>query len=163
MTSYFPFVPNVQAPFTFQPTLDRRQFAASVTWNLFGQRWYLNLSQQNGTPIFTLPLLGSPDGTAIESLTWDSGTATVVTALPHNYPVGSTVAVTISGCAPAAYNGLVLAFIVDGTTFTYPVTSITVDATQLGTQIYNLNLAAGYFDTSTLVYRASSSTFEVTP
>lgn len=163
MTTFFPFVPNVQAPFAFQPTLDGTAYAATVTWNLFGQRWYVNVNQQDGTLVFSLPLLGSPDGVAIESATWAFGIVTIVTARPHTYTVGQTVAVTISGCAPDAYNGVVLAFIVDALTFTYPLAANPGDITQLGAEIYNLNLSAGYFTTSTLIYRGSSQTFEVTP
>lgn len=163
MTSYFPFVPNVQAPFTFQPTLDQVQYLASVVWNLFGQRWYLQLTQQDGVPVFTKPLVGSPDGVPIESVSWAFGTVTAITERPHNYTVGQIVEVTISGCLPDAYNGVVLAFIVDGHTFTYELAADPGDATQLGSEIYNINFGAGYFTDSTLVFRESSQTFEVTP
>lgn len=159
----FPFITNTQAPFSFQPTLDNQTYTASVTWNLFGQRWYVNLNELTGERVFTLPLLGSPDGSAIETLTWSFGTATAITADPHGYTIGQTVALTVYGCAPDGYNGNVLAFIVDPVTFTYTVAADPGDSTKLGTQIYNINLAAGYFDTSTLVYRVSSQTFEVTP
>lgn len=163
MTQVFPFVPNVQAPFAFQPTLDRLGYTATVTWNLFGQRWYLNVNELTGGLVFSLPLLGSPDGTDIESVAWAFGKVTAKTARPHNYTVGLTVQVTISGCAPDAYNGTVAAYIVDVDTFTYQVAANPGDATLLGAQIYNIDMAAGYFDASTLVYRESSQTFEVTP
>lgn len=163
MTTYFKFVPNVQSPFTFQPTLDRQQFSAKVAWNLFGQRWYLTVSQLTGAPVFTVPLLGSPDGAAVESATWAVGIVTAVTSKPHGYTTGETVSITVSGFAPSAYNGTVLAFIVDAVTFTYPITGNPGAVTQLGSQIYDLNLAAGYFTDSTLVFRESNQTFEVIP
>jgi hypothetical protein len=162
VTTYFQFTPNVVAPFTFQPTLDGEQYTAVVTWNLFGQRWYITVSTITGDPVFTLPLIGSPDGVSIQSISWAFGTVKVVTARPHHYTIGQTVLITISGCAPDAYNGVVLASIVDAVTFTYKLASNPGDTTQLGSEIYNINIAAGYF-TSTLVYRESSKTFEVNP
>ena len=163
MTQLFPFVPNTQSPFTFQPTLDGLPYAASVTWNLMGQRWYLNITQLNGTPILTQANIGSPDGVAIQSIDWAHGVVTVVTALPHQYTVGQVIDVTISGCLPDAYNGLVEAFIVDKVTFTYQLAMDPGDATQLGNEMYNINLIENYFDASTLVFRQSSQTCEVTP
>lgn len=163
MTTYFPFVPNSQAPFSFQPTLDGDNYAATVTWNLFGQRWYLNVSQQSGGLVFSLPLLGSPDGTQLDSVSWSHGTVTAECKTPHGYALGTTVNVTITGCVPDAYNGVWPALIVDRLTFQFALASDAGSTTQLGQQIYNINIAAGYFTTSTLVFRASSQTFEVTP
>ena len=57
----FPFTPSKSATFTFRPTLDGDAYACSVTWNLFGQRWYVNCYDTSGNWIFTLPLIGSPD------------------------------------------------------------------------------------------------------
>lgn len=163
MTRYFQFLPNIQAPYTFQPVLDRRQYSASVTWNLYGQRWYLNLTQLNGTPVFTLPLIGSPDGVAIDSVSWSFDKVTAVTSRPHGYTIGQTVLLTLSGFLPAAYNGTVLVLIVDPVTFTYSLPGDPGDATQLGAEIYNNNLAGGYFSDSVFVFREASQTFEVTP
>lgn len=161
MVSYFPFVPNVQAPFTFQPILDGQLYAVTVTWNLFGQRWYVNVHQLSGTPVFSLPLIGSPDGVSVASVDWSFGTVTLVTSRPHGFTSGQVVEVTVSDCAPAAYNGTVAAFVVDGVTLTYPLSTDPGDATRLGSVVYNMNLAGGYFETSALVFRASNKTFEV--
>lgn len=163
MTTYFQFAPNVQAPYTFQPTLDGQGYTASVTWNLYGQRWYLNINQLTGPLIVARALLGSPDGTRIQSLTWASGAITAVTSEPHEYTTGQTIDITITGCAPDAYNGIVQALIVDAFSFKYSLASDPGDVTQLGAQIYNINLVAGYFSESTMVFRASNQVFEVTP
>lgn len=163
MTTYFPFVPNAQSPFEFQPTLDGQEYTAIVTWNLFGQRYYLNVNQLSGPLVFSLPLLGSPDGAGIQALSWSFGTATAVTAQPHGYMVGQTVLITISGCVPDSYNGTFPALIVDSVTFTYQIAADPGDPTALGTEIYNINLGGVYFTDSTLVFRQSSQTFEVTP
>ena len=58
MTTYN-FQPSSVAPYTFNPTLDGAVYSASVTWNLFGQRWYLNINQTNGPLIVSKPLISS--------------------------------------------------------------------------------------------------------
>lgn len=162
MAEVFQFTPTVQAPFTFQPTLDGSTYSAAVKWNLFGQRWYLIVTQLTGELVFCLPLLGSPDGTQIESIVWANGTARVTCASPHKYRINQTVNITVRGCLPDAYNGLVRAFIVDQLTFTYPITTDPGGASQFGIQTYDINIAGGYF-ASTVVYRESSKTIEINP
>lgn len=56
----FAFVPSSTSPFSFQPTFDGATYNVTVTWNIFGLRYYLNCSDMSGNPIFTLPLIGSP-------------------------------------------------------------------------------------------------------
>ena len=60
MTTYYDFIPNAATPFQFQPTLDGQVYTAIVTWNLFGQRWYLNLFDLAGNRILTIAMVGSP-------------------------------------------------------------------------------------------------------
>lgn len=62
MTTFVNFAPTAVAPFQFQPTLDGVIYNAIVRWNVFGQRWYVTVYQQDGTPIVTLPNIGSPLG-----------------------------------------------------------------------------------------------------
>lgn len=61
VTAVYDFQPSTSAPFQFQPTLDGQQYTAVVTWNLFGQRFYLNLYRLDGTRVLTLALVGAPD------------------------------------------------------------------------------------------------------
>lgn len=89
MTTYTAFTPTASAPFQFQPTFDGAVYTVIVTWNLFGQRYYVNVYTLSGTLVYSLPMIGSPPG-------------------------------------------------------------------------YDISLNAGYFD-STLVFRASSQQFEVSP
>jgi len=59
-TAYFDFtVPDV-GNFQFQPTLDGAVYNCIATWNMFGQRWYINCYDLNGVRIFSLPIIGSP-------------------------------------------------------------------------------------------------------
>lgn len=163
MTTYFPFVPSVQAPFTFQPVLDGRGYQASVRFNLFGQRWYLNVNQLTGELVFSLPLLGSPTGNSIESIVWENGTVEITVTGLLGFQIGQTVQLTISGCVPIVLNGIRPALIVDDDRFTFALTGDPGTATRLGRAVYNINMAAGYFDASTLIYRADSQVFEVSP
>lgn len=169
----FPFTPSSVAPFSFSPTLDGDTYNCTVIWNLFRSSnnqnggWYLNVFSSGGALIVSRALTGSPTGIALESLTWADGTATAETAAPHGYNVGSVVALTVSGCAPDAYNGLVNALITGPDTFSYPISADPGPCTTLGMVAYNINLIGGIPDkngnyfTSTLVFRQQSQQFEI--
>jgi hypothetical protein len=60
MTTYTQFSPSSTAPFQFQPTLGGNVYTLVVTWNIFGQRWYLNLYTSQQVPLYCAPLTGSP-------------------------------------------------------------------------------------------------------
>jgi len=62
VTIYYDFAPSASAPFQFQPTLDGNVYSVVVTWNLFGQRYYINIYDLSQTLIVCLPLIGSPSG-----------------------------------------------------------------------------------------------------
>ena len=62
MSTIIPFTPIRQAAFTFQPVLDGNTYNATVTWNLFGQRYYLDLYALDGTLVVSRALVGSPIG-----------------------------------------------------------------------------------------------------
>src|SRR6266566_2988171 len=75
---YFPFTPSVNAPFQFTPTLDGVQYQAVVTWNLYGQRYYVNLYALDGTLVFSLPLVGSTNWANVQlTTTYQSQFATI--------------------------------------------------------------------------------------
>lgn len=163
MTTYFQYVPNNTAPYEFQPTLDGQAYIATVTWSFFGVRYYVNLYQADGTLVFSLPLVGSPIGTAIQSLTWENGYVRAKTIEPHGLLMLATINLSVSNCAPAAYNGEVRGFVTKEDEVMYPLATNPGKATMLGRVDHNVNLAAGYFTESTLVYREPSQQFEVTP
>ena len=56
----FNFTPTATAPYQFQPTLDGALYTARILWNIFGQRWYLNLFANNGNRVLTIPVVASP-------------------------------------------------------------------------------------------------------
>jgi hypothetical protein len=163
MTTLTLFQPSVGSVFSFQPTLDGQQYIVSVPWGLAGQRWYISCTELNGTSVFYKALTGSPSGVDIESILWSLGVVTIVTSEAHGYKIGRTVSLSISGCSPAAYNGQFDCNIIDPMTFSYALASNPGSATALGIANYDINLAQGYFTTSTLVFREASQTFEVNP
>lgn len=165
MTTYFPFTPtkNTVPPFSFQPTLDGALYSAQVTWNMMRGGWYLNLYDLNSNLILAEAVISSPDGYSIVSLAWKNGAVTLVTTTTHGFKLLSTVDLVVSGCAPAAYNGEWQMFVVDRYTLQFPLVADPGGATQLGTVIYDVNMVKSYFETSSLVFRESSQTFEVNP
>lgn len=64
MTTLIPFQLNAQGnpPFRTIFTLDGQSVVGTVTWNIFGQRWYLSLTDQTGSNLWTGALVGSPPG-----------------------------------------------------------------------------------------------------
>lgn len=67
MTTLVQFLPNGQAspPFRTIFTLDGASVIGSVTWNIFGQRWYLSLTDQSGNNLWMGAMVGSPNGANI--------------------------------------------------------------------------------------------------
>lgn len=57
------------------------------------------------------------------SFAWSAGTVTVTTAAALPYTTGDKATLTISGAAPAGYNGTFLCDITGANTFTYPLAS----------------------------------------
>lgn len=55
-----PFLPSSDSPFQSSITLDGQGYIFYVKWNLFGQRYYVELYDNFGTMIFNLPLIESP-------------------------------------------------------------------------------------------------------
>jgi len=166
MTTFTTFAPSATVPFSFQPKLDGVQYQAVITWGLAGQRWYVNLYDQTGNLIFYLPLIGSPTAIQTSALSWDGvqSLVTVTTAIPHGIPIGFTVELTIVGVSPSAYNGIWNMFVTSPSTLTYPLAADPGgDATVNGNIGRDIDIAGGYFKTSTFVFREATQQFEVTP
>lgn len=62
MTTYVQLQLNQAAtpPFRTIFALDGASVIGTVTWNIFGQRWYLALTDQAGDNLWTGALVGSP-------------------------------------------------------------------------------------------------------
>ena len=77
MTTLISFPSNTTASLTFQATLDGTIYTCVTTWNMYGQRWYLNIYTLEQTLIVCTPLIGSPPDYDI-SLTAGYFTTTIV-------------------------------------------------------------------------------------
>lgn len=60
-TVYVPFNPAANSNFQFQATLDGNNYDIVANWNLFGQRYYVNIYTLAGDRVLTIPLIGSPN------------------------------------------------------------------------------------------------------
>lgn len=158
----YPFTPSQNAAPQFTPTFDGEQYAVSIPWSLFGQRYYVKCVDLNGNLIYNQALVESPPGQPIETLAWDEirQVANGVTAAPHGYKTAQTISLTIAGAAPDGYNGRFLVLITGPTTFAYPVAfdSDPGAATVAGILSYDIDMNGAYFDTP-LVFR--NNTFAV--
>lgn len=161
MTTY-KFTPSNTSAFNFQPTLDGVVYNIVVVWSLFGQRYYVNCYTNTGSLVFSVPLIGSLDSIHTQDAYWSNGVVVAQSEIPHNFKIGDIVNVSVVNFQPTGYNGIYQARVISDNKFSYDLTSDPGSITSLGDVQYNINLAAGYFN-STLVYRANSQTFEVSP
>lgn len=162
MTTYYTFQPSPAVAPTFQPTLDGVTYTVTLLWSLAGQRYYVQCQTLTGQVVFFLPLIGSATGTPVQSVSWAPNTVTATLLAPHGYTIGSIVNLTFDGMSPATYNGTFPCTITGPNTFTYTQASNPGALTALGIVEYNINIAAGYFNSS-LVYREANQQFEVSP
>lgn len=166
MTSYYTLTPTPNAPFQFSPTLDGNIYNVVVPFLAAGQRYYLNIYTLAGDLVAAVPVVASPVALNIEGIVWDQSTnsAILTTISPHNYSVGATLVLTVSGCVPDAYNGTFTCLVTSPTEISYTLPSGYPGAvTTLGAIGKNINLVAGYFTTSTMVFREGMNYFEVSP
>ena len=162
MTTFYQFAPSSAAPYSFQPTLDGDVYNCTVTWNLFGVRYFLNVNALDGTLIMSRGLVASPVGVAIQNIQWANGAAMVTTAKPHGYRVGSIIDLTLTDNVPVAYSGQFECLITGSGTFTLFVAPNPGQPTQLGNASYGINLVGQYFNTTQIVFRDGTQQFEVT-
>lgn len=163
MTTIIPVAFSLNQVPEYQVTLDNQEYNLTLTWNLYAQRYYVNCQDLDNTLVFSLPLVGSPPGQVVQSLTWVSGEVSIVTDNPHGYRPGTTVRLTLSDAVPSGYSGEYDMLVTGASNlkFSLPVNPGT--ATGPGNLYTNLDLAWGYFETSVLVWRPSSNQLEVTP
>jgi hypothetical protein len=64
MTTTIPFNPSNASnpPFSTPLTLDGASYVGNVTWNVYGQRWYMTIADTSGNVIWTGAMIGSPLG-----------------------------------------------------------------------------------------------------
>jgi len=160
MTSYFPFQSSRSSAPLFMPTLDGQVYQCIVTWNIFGQRYYVNCYDGSGVRVFTVPMLETSAGHNIQMMSWDveKRQVTAICAKPHGLRIGSVVDLTIVGCVPATYNGAYACTVLDVASFSYQLTYDPGTSVAPGSADYLISMTAGYFNT-TMIFR--NGQFEV--
>lgn len=162
MTSY-PFTPSPLQNQVFNPILGGNTYTATITWNLFGQRWYLNLTDSGGNLIISTAVVSSQDPQQITSISWDGNVVTIETAVPHWIPLGALAQVYLSANVPDDYNGMVTVTAAGPTTLTYELDTDPGQNTVLGNFGSVVDLSAGLVPGSMLLYYASTGAFATTP
>lgn len=162
MTTYFPLVISSQQAPAFTPTFDNVQYRVVVTWNIAGQRFYINIYTMSNQLIVAKALTQTESSLTLETLAWDQNNNVVdaVTSLPHGWTVGNVVNLTISNANPDVYNGEFPCLITGPNTFTYPLDEFPDYCLAPGNVGYFNSLTDGYFN-STMIFR--NNMFEVSP
>ena len=187
MTTIVQFNPQPTSVFRFSPVLDGITYSATVTWNVYGQRYYLNIYTVDGTLKLSIPLIGSPDSGFVESVQ-ETVTTVVFVANTINgafraYPITAVnvdqliINMSLSGTGVQSQsllsstgtdgNGFYMQFT---KSFTQSVTGNELTLTfvqrtslwipSVDGNMGDINLTNGYFDTP-IIYRATSKNFEI--
>jgi len=61
MTTFISFNPSPSANFQFSPVLDNINYNAICTFNVYGQRYYIQIYDLTGNLVLSRPLIASPD------------------------------------------------------------------------------------------------------
>jgi len=88
MATIIPFTPVTNANFQFFPQLDGATYAATITWNAFGLRYYITLRTNQNVVIFTQPLIGSPPDYNINLCQGYFKTPLVFRQMPQQFEIG---------------------------------------------------------------------------
>jgi hypothetical protein len=165
VSTFVTFQPSTTAAFSFPLTLTGTPYVATITWNVFGERYYLNLADLSGNPVLCRALVSSgPRYQA--SFNWANGTATATIVGAHNVPVGNVVDVRTSQTG-TPFDGEYRALSTGPNTLTYPIqVNPQVPTPQNGTLSFDLNLVAEVLDPSGnpivgwLLYHCDTQQFE---
>lgn len=152
-TTSIPFTPSIASPFRFTFQADGATWAAVVTWNVFGQRWYLNVYFQDGTRVFTVPLVGSSTWVTTPLATQEEN---YLARVFNPYLVGVGALVLSQNVETATRIAAI-----DSTVVALSAPSLSTGTDNAAQFSNDINLAAGYFTSSTLVYRANAGRFEI--
>ena len=167
MTTYVNFVPSTTGPFQFQATLDGAQYNVSITQNVYGQRYYVNVYDLSGSLIVSRGM-NSSTAKYGGTFTWTDGTVSVALTSPHWIAVGAVANLTASD-TDTGFDGQYQMLATGPSSLSYPL-SANPGGSVSGNIAQNINFIAGYLNasgtayfSSTLVYRDNTRQFEVTP
>lgn len=86
-TIYVQFNPTANANFQFQAIFDGQNYIVIVTWNLFGQRFYINIYDTSGNLILSMPVIGSPNDFNISMTSGYFATKLIYRVQSNNFEV----------------------------------------------------------------------------
>jgi hypothetical protein len=163
MTTYIKFTPSNSVAPRFTAVFDEESYTVIVTWNVSSQRYFINVYSISGNWICTVPMIETAAGVNIVNLNpnINNGTMEVTVESPYWRPLGQIVEITIANCQPDDINGTYDSLVIDRNVFTIPMPASRGQITVLGSASRLMNMLAGYFKTSSLVYR--NGMFEVSP
>jgi hypothetical protein len=137
-SAFVQFVPSTSQVFTFQPTLNGVQYNAAITWNVAGQRYYLNL-YDSANNLIICRSVDSSGPRFMASFSWAQGFAVATTALPHNVPVGSCANMRASE-TQSPYDGDWQVISTSALTLSYTLPNPNLSTIETGTIMQPLNL-----------------------
>lgn len=153
------FAPSTSALFSFQAQLGQAQYTVSTPWNVFGQRYYVTVSDANGNVVLNTPLIACGPQ-VVSAFAWEDGVAQVTTSAPHNVPVGQLANVYISQ-TDSGFDGAYQALSTGPDTLTYPLLANPNQATPIsGAVNFSRNLIAGVIAGAYLLFRYETQQFE---
>jgi hypothetical protein len=61
MTTYIQFSPSSNSNFTFEADLDGQTYTLTARWSLYGERYYLMITDLSGNVLLNIPMVASPN------------------------------------------------------------------------------------------------------
>lgn len=158
--TFLDFTPSILAPFSFQPTFGTDQYVVVVTWNVSGQRFYVNVYDLSGDLIVCRGLVETGP-VSLATIIWDGvSTATATLGPPHYVPPGAVASIWVSRTG-SGFDGGQTALSTGPYTLTFPLVSDPgVAQPASGAVQFPLNLVDGYIPNGWLLYHADTNQFE---
>jgi len=85
MTTLVSFTTSSTVAFQFTATLDGTVYSVICPWNIYGERYYINIYSNNGTLVMSRPIVGSPDNYDINLLFGYFNKSTLLYRTSSNY------------------------------------------------------------------------------
>jgi hypothetical protein len=84
MTTLISFNPSSTSVFQFTASLDGSIYTITCPYNVYGQRYYINIYNNYGTLILSRPIIGSPNDYSINLLFGYFKTSTLIYRVSSN-------------------------------------------------------------------------------
>jgi len=85
MTTFVTFTTSTKTAFQFTANLDNAVYSIVCPWNVYGQRYYINIYSNNGNLIMSRPIIGSPNNYDINLLFGYFKKSTLIYRTNSNY------------------------------------------------------------------------------